>query len=289
MKKLIYILLILFISNLICAYDELHPMIDKYEEAANWPEDKFMDKLKVYKKIIKEIPDFAGAYGASSRIYGQKLFDYKKAIECLDKYTEIEGEHAEIFFDRGKYYKMLMNFDQALKDFEKALKLHEEGKSEYKRWAAPYTHMGIIYNDLGDFEKAKEMFEKVLEMFPGAKSEIANQIGIMYIGLQDYKKAIEYLKFCLDQNVDVKYAHSNLGSYYMSLKEYDKSEFHITKALAIDSTMSGPYWGLANIAFEKGKYLLAKEHLEIAKKYGSHGQSVEEFEKKLEEALKGKN
>jgi tetratricopeptide (TPR) repeat protein len=134
----------------------------------------------------------------------EKEYRFKEAIEEYEKClfhpgaTQENKVAAQILI--GNCYSALSELKQAQINYEKALNLSKDTKDEKERSlakSAALTNLGLVYTGLGNFKKAIEYHEKSLEIDKSigdqaGESACYTNLGIAYDGLGDFKKAIEF-------------------------------------------------------------------------------------------------
>ena len=76
---------------------------------------------------------------------------------------------------------------------------------------------------------------KALRLNPSKPDEIYLKIGMNYIFLDKYKKAVEPLTKSIEINSSNSYAYYNRGFVYYKLKKLEKSKQDLKKALEINN------------------------------------------------------
>lgn len=130
---------------------------------------------------------------ADSEEYADYLDIYKVYEECdlnadgseyLEQALEISGKSAEDFYNRGRVYYYLAEYDNAAKELNKAWK---------KEYAPAAVYLGKVYTEAGELDKASQMYEKCLET-EELKAEGCNGLAYLALEEQDYTKALSYIE-----------------------------------------------------------------------------------------------
>ena len=121
---------------------------------------------------------------------------------------------------------------------------------------------GIKYHDKGDYDKAIETYKKALEINP--ESTLVNyEIALSYFSKGDYKLAIKYSDFILNQDADyliqaIKKTEGhyllsyNLALNYFKINELDKAQENLINAIEKNPNHASSHLMLANIHHQKG-------------------------------------
>ena len=212
--------------------------------------------------------------------------DKEKLIaEWKVKYKEIEKR----LVARSGDDKLIAKANEKLSngDFDGAEKLLEQSfKQDLKKnqiadnkLAQSSYELGLVKELKLEYKNALFYFEKACEYNP-ENGVYLNQLGLIFITLGKYKKAVEYLEKALnsglktygDEHPDVARDWNNLGSVWRFLGKYKKAIEYYEKALNSDLKTYGPehpavakVWNNLGLTWQSlGKYKKAVEYLEKA-------------------------
>ena len=145
----------------------------------------------------------------------------------------------------------ILSFEYHRFDTDLGIKYGEQSKAlaEKLHYAAgiayAYNYIGTNYSIKGNFPKALDCFMQALNRFTdmGNQSMIAtmsNNLGLLYININEPGKAIEYFNKALVINEKLNNLEGqslnfgNLGVVYSNSREYEKANEYYYKALRID-------------------------------------------------------
>lgn len=168
---------------------------------------------------------------------------FSEADELLDRLHSLEPENEEIFIQKAN---VLSKQDQHQKAIDTLLIAIEMSNSSEDN-ADLYALIGMEYLFLDKFEKAIIYFQKCLESDTTDYSALHN-IVYCFDFLNQNSEAIEYLNKFLDTNPYCEVAWHQLGRQYFTIKDYAKASAAFDFAIISDDTFVGAY-------IEKGKVL----------------------------------
>lgn len=131
-------------------------------------DDNFLDKVS-YQKHIEEINHLtyminSNMYLDKARFYYQKgmnLFvigNYSEAVQCFDKATNIDNNHSDSYYQKGK---ILRTF---LKDSKAAVIALDEAIRINPNYVEAYSTRGYALMDLCRYEDAAKSFDKIIRI-----------------------------------------------------------------------------------------------------------------------------
>jgi len=98
---------------------------DKLEEGLSLlHEGDYDHALDIAHSLQKQQPDYADGYHLEGLVF-QKLNQWEKSIEALEKAIDLEEEHSGYYNLRGFANLQLENLELAIEDFEKAIDLDD--------------------------------------------------------------------------------------------------------------------------------------------------------------------
>lgn len=164
-------------------------------------------------------PKLGSEYLAKAAAVAEEIQDTSLLI---NSYTYIANNH---------YYN---------KEYTLALKMYEKVKDYCKSHGSKNTYagtlgnMGNVYADMGDLERAMELQQEAVRIFDeiGDKQGLTicySAIGIDYLNLKQYDKALEYFNKSLPmaqemQSIeDLIEIHENLSRLYAETNDYEKA------------------------------------------------------------------
>jgi tetratricopeptide (TPR) repeat protein len=95
-----------------------------------------------------------------------------------------------------------------------------------------HHRLGTVYLKRQYFEKAVEQLQKALEEQPSV--ELLNNLGVAYMGIQDYGRAEAFLRQALQQRPDLAGCYKNLALLYQKTERIDDAVASFEKYFALN-------------------------------------------------------
>ncbi|MGE5860590.1 MAG: tetratricopeptide repeat protein [Ignavibacteria bacterium] len=190
-------------------------------------------------------------------IKGRDLSEKLKGTESLQYFENAITKDGN--FALAYYYHALSNPTAKgfFEDLDKAVSLADK-VSEGERLLILQLKAGVD----GDQKKQEETNLKLTEKFP--KDERAHtQFGTFYFGVQEYEKAADHLKKSTEIDSAFAPAYNMLGYSYRNLGNYNEAEAAFKKYIQLIPDDPNPYDSYAELLMKEGKY---QESIEQYKK-----------------------
>jgi len=127
------------------------------------------------------------------------------------------------YYNRGKSYARLTEYDKAVADFSKAIDLDPQN-ADY------YDIRGHAYARLTEYDKAVADFSKAIDLDPQKADHYASR-GATYVELKEYDKAVADFGKAIGLDPQKADYYTGRGAAYVDLKEYDKALADYTQAI----------------------------------------------------------
>ncbi|MEO8398718.1 MAG: tetratricopeptide repeat protein [Ignavibacteriaceae bacterium] len=132
-------------------------------------------------------------------------------------------------------------------------------------------NLAYKYHLDGRIEEAIEYYKKSIELFPTAKAHTF--LGWAYSLQGNFEDAIGECKIAVDLNPDYGNPYNDIGSYLISLKQYDEAIYWLEQSLEVPDyeLRHYPLYNLGFICEKKGEWFTAltyyKDALELSPDY----------------------
>ena len=227
------------------------------------------------------------------RSYYSKLNDHSKALSVYFQSLEIarklnnQGYIATNLSNLANVYRDFGSFRKAQEYFEEALKIDMEAKDD-RFIAMDYNNLGFLFHkkalislDEADYSQAIDYFKRCLDFGEKAGDKkttirVLNNIGNLYLDLEQNQKALQYLKKGLAEaegNMDLEAKAmllSNIGLAYLNLKRWPLTEKYLKQAVALGQQMRAynvlweAYFGVGGRYEYRHMFLEAEEYFKKA-------------------------
>jgi preprotein translocase subunit SecA len=205
-----------------------------------------------------DIQDIKRAYFNNVRRYPPEKYpeEFKRLREAYDTLYDEEN--------RREYDENSLSPEFANKNFELGRKAYEEE----------------------DYDTAEEQLEKAFMLSPST-GYIRNLLGLTYIELGKYKKAVDLFSKLANDYPDRVVFHVNYGFALYEAGSYTKAEKIFRESIVLDIGHESAWTGLSDCLVEKGDYTGSRECLLNAMDYC--GENLYVYEKLIDTDIKSGN
>jgi len=251
---------------------------------------KLNEAIEEMEKAISFCPNFAEAYNKLGDFYQKKGW-LTKAIEMYKKSIELDPKIENSHFDLGCAYARTGKYLEALAELDKALSIDPNHFEIFSQKGFVFLEMGLYSEAIESLRKAIlkdpmdimacfvlgiaflkvnkqpdafRQFEKVIEHFSNlaqVKQRFAEAnffIGKSYYFMQDYEKAVTFLKKAIEFDTEEVDHHFSFGLFYSD---------------------GDAFFALSEAYFAQGDKKSAREALEKALNLEPNNQKFLEFQK----------
>jgi eukaryotic-like serine/threonine-protein kinase len=160
--------------------------------------------LPFYQRAIELDPNFALGYVAVGSEYSS-LGETGRAIEYFSKAFELRNHASE----REKLNIMGQYYENATGEREKSVQTYQERIENYPRGASGYSNLGIVYVGLGEYEKAVEASKQALRLAPDQAGTLTNLVNCA-LALQRFDEAQQFIREAQERKMDDAILHNAL-------------------------------------------------------------------------------
>ncbi len=214
-----------------------------YNEAKKWCLKLYgkRDQMTIQQKIM------------TNELYTEYFDTPYEAIKYFKQLHEIDDQWPTSYFQLGRIYNQLHQYDKAIPELEKALEIYNKWDSK-PMWAWNYTWLGAAYHYTGQYKKEKKLYKKAEEDFPDNYFLRYNQ-AILALTIGDTAEANEYIQKYISRRqeglaseADIK---GGLAGIYNIAGILDKAEAYYREALSLEPENLGRQNTLAYFLIDK--------------------------------------
>ncbi len=185
--------------------------------------------------------------------------DYRKSIPLMERAIAIDPEFAMAYRSMAMSYSNLYLFSESQKYLQKAFELSDRLSGRER-----YIIQGDFYRESEKtYDKAIEVYNKLLQLYPEDLTG-NNNSAIIYMNLEQWDKAIERYKVCIQTKDPSIYPYGGLSSVYKYKGLYDKANEVLQDYLNNVSDNAGIRLSLADSYICQREYDLALAELDKA-------------------------
>jgi tetratricopeptide (TPR) repeat protein len=213
-----------------------------------------------YRQALQFDPNFVDGYRNLALLLAQQE-QYGDALTQLNHALTLDGKNVQIYVQVGELYYRMGEYDKGLAQFRKAQSL----KSDV---AEAYYGVGICQSKLGRTREAVQAFTQALALKPGMMAALAD-LGTAYFDQGNYDVAIQYFQRAATTAPDDVRILFNLGAAYLKKEDFDQAIKTYLQVVKLDPKFGDAHHALAYGFYRLGKYDLARDHANTAKKLGT--------------------
>ena len=147
-------------------------------------------------------------------------------------------------------------------EYRKALEKLNRAKLAKNDYPPVYNALGLLYQKLGENELAESNYKHGINLNPN-DSLALNNYGQFLCTTGRFEEAESVFKESSENpfNKNPEIAISNAGTCALTHDQPDKAEAYFTRALVINPKVSPALLQMAELSFDQGNYLLARDYL----------------------------
>ncbi len=159
-----------------------------------------------------------------------RVGEIKKAEKYLKKAIAINPNAGEAYTNLGVLYASQQKYKEAIKYLEKAVSI-----DEYKNKDKALFNLALIYLKIGNPVKYEEYMKKSIAYNPYNVLAYTS-LGDYYLKNKRYLNAYDVYLTALSNGLETAEVLAGLGKTHYYLRNYDKAEFYLKKALKMSKS-----------------------------------------------------
>ena len=180
-----------------------------------------------------------------------------KDQQAFIKYTKLvldnDPQARIVWYQQGLNYYRIYQYEKAIQCLEKALEIDKQWGGGWK-WVYLYTVTGEAYHELGDHQKEKEIYELGLSILPDHPKIIYLQ-AVCALSQGETTEANDYIeKYRLIRETESReeyWINYSIGEIYLEAEQFDKATDIFRDLIAKDPQNTAGKWALGFILIEK--------------------------------------
>ncbi|MBV9013571.1 MAG: tetratricopeptide repeat protein [Pseudonocardiales bacterium] len=165
------------------------------------------------------------AYRERGRIY-RELGRYDEALADFTQAIDLDPKYSWAIASRGVTYLQMDRYEEALTDLTQAIDLNPKYS-----WAI--TNRGETYLQMDRYEEALTDLTQAIDLNPTSDWAITNR-GVTYRRMGRYEEALTDLTQAIDLNPTSDWAITNRGEIYRRMGRYEEALTDLTRAIDLD-------------------------------------------------------
>ncbi len=212
---------------------------DLIEAEAYFAQERYVDALKVYQKILAGPPSNnavnARAYSGTCLIY-ENFGQYEQALESCQKAIQINPKDPELYYRLGIVYGRGGNYQKAQENFLKTVALNPYYPEAYFNAGACYWHQG-------QYDKALQAYKNFFQIHPGTETA-RFVIGSMEVHRAGYLKEIEVCQQAIQTGGPDAKTFCSLGITFHQVGQLDNAVGSFKKAIEFSPLYAKAFYNL---------------------------------------------
>ncbi|MEL7145118.1 MAG: tetratricopeptide repeat protein [Bacteroidota bacterium] len=168
--------------------------------------------------------------GGEETSKGDLLFgsgQYREAISAYTEYLKLHPNHVASYYNRGRSYEELKQYDQSFKDFKKVLELDEKNFNAHLSLSNHYYRERVYAKSLIHAKQVIELNGSVAQGY-FLIARCNHQMGAVKEAMKAYDQAIE-----LNENLGEAYLYRGALHVYFKNNSSACSDFRNAKNLSV--------------------------------------------------------
>jgi tetratricopeptide (TPR) repeat protein len=221
--------------------------------------NKLSPAASSYRRAIQLDPNFVDAHRNLALLFTRQE-QYGQALSELNRALDLDAKNLQTHIQLGELYYRMGQYRQGLHQFRQVQTLKPDS-------AEAYYGLGICHSKLEQSNEAIQAYTQALVLKPGMLAALVD-LGTAYFERGNYDLAIQYYKRAIAAKSGDARILFNLGSAYLKKEDYEQAVQAYLQVVRIDPKIGDAHHGLAYGYYRLGRYDLAWNHANAAKKLG---------------------
>jgi tetratricopeptide (TPR) repeat protein len=212
----------------------------------------FAEGERLARRAIERYPDEKESwFNLGDVLYHAPGEDYDEAMEMFDRALELDPTYEPAYVHIGQVYEIQGLWAELADKVQALVRSQPENPAWYAAWAKALLQQGNADGAEGILQDGLARIRD-----PKDKRRLLRDVGGAFIAAWQRERGKELL----DQALEVEAADGEdalraaLGRYALANHEYESAEQQFWRALEINPTHVGSFWGLRNTLYRQRKY-----------------------------------
>ena len=179
-------------------------------------------------------------------LLAQKIKHFEAAIRIFSHITEINANHKDSFFQRGRTHLSQGKINHSIEDFSLAIKLCPE-------CVKARSSRGLAFARINDFQNALNDFNEVVALKPNSANALYNR-ALAYKNLEHFEAAIDDYSAAIRLDSKHFQALNNRGMALRDVGRFKEAITDFDRCIAIKPEFAECYWNKALTHLITGDY-----------------------------------
>ena len=220
--------------------------------------------IHLLKEVLKERGDLRDGWILLGFAY-LNLEKYQFALTAFEKAYSLDSEWPTTQYFLGIAHKELGHFEDSIVFFNLAL------SNDFEPKLVIYRHLAELYFETKDYKNSADAYEKVLEISKDDVNSFVRPVWLYLDFINDPQKALKLAETAALTFPDSAMSYNLLGWSYAGLKDDEKAEKNLKKAIELDPNLAAAYYNLGNLYNNQNRQQMALDAYQKAYSLDSNG------------------
>ncbi len=220
--------------------------------------------IHLLKTVLRERGDLRDGWILLGFAY-LNLEKYQFALTGFEKAYSLDSEWPTTQYFLGVTHKELERFDESITYFNLAL------SNDFEPMLVIYRHLADLYFETQDYEKSAKAYEEVLEVSKDDINSFIRPVWLYLDFIKEPQKALKVAEAAVMTFPESAMSFNLLGWSYAGLKDDDKAERNLLKAIELEPSLAAAHYNLANLYSSQNRNQMALDAFQKAYDLDANG------------------
>lgn len=199
-------------------------------------QENHTNAIGLFRESLRLKPNNPDALAQMGSLHS-RLRQYDQAVEVFTQAMNSDPNNYRVAFGLGLAHIKLNKPEQAIASLEQCTRINPN-------FPDAFYNLGLAFQSVGQLENAARAYEQFVEINPGPAWTGLNQLGSIYMQLNQYDKAIGAFQKVVNDNPQDLKAHYNLAQAHDNLRQYSQAATHYRKLIELNPKDAASYYNL---------------------------------------------